>query len=131
MPMTLHPQAIPPIPEVTAQVADAAFPKGNLDMRLRDTLGVFFTDNDFATLYPRCGHLALSPWRLALITVMQYMESLSDRQAAEQVRARIDWQYALSLELTDSGFEVLSEFRDRLLKGHAEEQLLNLILNWF
>jgi transposase len=131
--MTLHPQLVPPIPAATAQVAHAAFPKGNLYMRLRDTLGVFFTDNDFAALYPRCGHLAQSPWRLALITVMQYVESLSDRQAAEQVRARIDWKYALSLELTDSGFDhsVLSEFRDRLLKGHAEEQLLNLMLNRF
>ncbi|NEQ33342.1 MAG: transposase [Leptolyngbya sp. SIO4C5] len=69
-------------------------------------------------------------WRLALITVMQHVELLLDRQAAEQVRARIDWKYALSLELTDSGFDhsVLSEFRDRLLKGNAEEQLLNLML---
>jgi transposase len=91
--MTLHPQSVPPIPAQTAQVAHAAFPKGNLYIRLRDTLGVFFTDDDFAVLYPRCGHLAQSPWRLALITVMQYVESLSDRQAAEQVRARIDWKY--------------------------------------
>jgi transposase len=111
--MTLHPQTVPPIPTQTAQVAHAAFPKGNLSLRLRDTLGVCFTDDDFATLYPRCRHLAQSPWRLALATVMQYVESLSDRQAAEQVRARIDWKYALSLELTDSGFDhsVLSEFR--------------------
>lgn len=131
--MTLHPQPIPPIPEVTAQVAHAAFPKGNLYLRLRDILGVFFTDEDFATLYPRCGHLAQSPWRLALITVMQYVESLSDRQAAEQVRARIDWKYALSLELTDSGFDhsVLSEFRDRLLTGNAEHQLLDRMLEQF
>ena len=100
--MALHPQPIPPIPEATAQVAHAAFPKGNLYLQLRDSLGVFFTDDDFAALYPRCGHLAQSPWRLALITVMQYVELLSDRQAVEQVRARIDWKYALSLELTDS-----------------------------
>lgn len=128
--MTLHPQPVPPIPAQTAQVAHAAFPKGNLYIRLRDTLGVFFTDDDFAALYPRCGHLAQSPWQLALITVMQYVESLSDRQAAEQVRARIDWKYALSMELTDSGFDhsALSEFRDRLLKGNAEEQLLNSML---
>jgi transposase len=50
---------------------------------------------------------------------MQFAESLSDRQAAEAVRARIDWKYALSLPLNDSGFHysVLSEFRDRLLQG--------------
>ncbi len=78
---------------------------------------------------------AESPWRLALVTVMQYagcrpVEGLSDRQAADAVRSRIDWKYALSLELTDTGFDssVLSEFRSRLVKGGAEEMLLNILL---
>jgi hypothetical protein len=55
--------------------------------------------------------------RLALVTVMQFRENLSDRQAAEAVRARIDWKYLLGLELSDAGFDksVLSEFRHRLL----------------
>ena len=131
--MTLHPQSLPPIPEETARVARAAFPKGSLYMRLRDTVGVFFTDEDFAALYPRCGRLAESPWRLALITVMQFVATLSDRQAADAVRGRIDWKYALSLELTDAGFDhsVLSEFRDRLIAGKAEHQLLDLMLRRF
>ena len=131
--MTLHPQPLTPIPEETARVARAAFPKGSLYMRLRDTLGVFFTDEDFAALYPRCGRLAESPWRLALITVMQFVATLSDRQAADAVRGRIDWKYALSLELTDAGFDhsVLSEFRDRLIAGKAEHQLLDLMLRRF
>jgi len=131
--MTLHPQPLPPIPEETARVARAAFPKGNLYVRMRDELGVFFNDADFAPLYPQCGHFAEPPWQLALISVMQFIEGYSDRQAADAVRSRIDWKYALSLELTDPGFNysVLSEFRDRLLEGAAELQLLDRMLEEF
>jgi transposase len=72
----------------------------------------------------------MSPWRLALTTVMHFAEGLSDRQAADAVRSRIDWKYALSLELTDSGFDhaVLSEFRTRLVAGQAEQLLLETLL---
>lgn len=131
--MSLQPQTLPAIPEETARVARAAFSNGNLLIRMRDELGVFFADEDFASLYPRCGHAAEAPWRLALITIMQFVKNLSDRQAAEAVRARIDWKYALSLELVNAGFNhsVLSEFRDRLLAGGVEEQLLDLMLNRF
>ncbi len=68
----------------------------------------------------------MAPWRLALVTVLQFMENLSDRQAANAVRARIDWKYLLGLELTDKGFHysVLSEFRDRLLDGESEQNYL-------
>ncbi len=85
---------------------------------MRDELGTFYEDADFADLFPNRGQPAFSPWRLALITVMQFAEGLSDRQAAEAVRSRIDWKYALSLELEDSGFDfsILSEFRQRLLQ---------------
>jgi transposase len=111
-------------------VARAAFPKGNPYLTLRDQLGTIFQDEDFAALFPACGQPGLSPWRLALITIMQFRETLADRQAAEAVRARIDWKYLLGLELTDSGFDfsVLSEFRDRLLAGHQEEILLDKLL---
>lgn len=131
--MTLHPQPLTPIPEETARVARAAFPKGNLYLRMRDELGVFFNDADFAQLYPQCGHFAEPPWRLALISVMQFIEGYSDRQAADAVRSRIDWKYALSLELTHPGFNysVLSEFRDRVLEGTAELQLLDQMLEEF
>jgi transposase len=88
--MSLQPQSLTPIPEETIRVAQAAFVKGNRYMRMRDDLGVFFQDEDFAALYPRCGHTAQAPWRLALITIMQFVENLSDRQAADAVRARID-----------------------------------------
>lgn len=131
--MSLQPQAVPPIPEETARVAHAAFPKGNRYLRMRDELGVFFSDQDFAHLYPNCGHAAQTPWRLALITIMQFAENLSDRQAADAVRARIDWKYALSLELTDIGFDfsVLSEFRDRLRNSGTEQQLFEMMLQQF
>ncbi len=120
--MSMRPQEISPVPEETARVALAANPKGNVYMRMRDELGSIYEDQMFVTLFPRRGQPAEAPWRLALVTVMQYMEGLSDRQAAEAVRERIDWKYVLSLELTDPGFDfsVLSEFRTRLLTGGAE-----------
>jgi transposase len=85
-------------------------------MLLRDELGTIYTDELFLKLYPQGGSYAEAPWRLALVCIMQYMENHTDRQAAEAVRMRIDWKYALSLDLTDPGFDfsVLSEFRQRL-----------------
>ena len=131
--MSLKPLPIEPVPEMTALIARAAFRKGNLYMRLRDELGTLYTDEDFAPLFPSRGQPGLCAWRLALVTVMQFLENLSDRQAADAVRARIDWKYALGLELTDPGFDysVLSEFRDRLIQGKAEQMLLDRMLVHF
>jgi transposase len=128
--MSLHPHIVEPVPEETARVAHAAFPKGHPYLTFRDALGTIFQDEDFTALFPAWGHPGLPPWRLALVTIMQFRENLADRQAAEAVRARIDWKYFLSLELTDPGFDfsVLSEFRDRLLAGSAEELLLDKLL---
>ena len=129
--MSLQPQAIAPVPQETQRVARAAFAKGNLYVRLRDEIGVVFDDPLFAPWFPTRGQPAESPWRLALITVMQFVEGLSDRQAAEAVRARIDWKYALSLELTDPGGDasVLCEFRARLVDGDAGPLLLEALLS--
>jgi transposase len=131
--MCLHPRSVDPIPEETARVAKAAFPKGTTYMTMRDTLGAIFEDEDFAHLFPRRGQPAMAPWRLALVTIMQFAEGLSDRQAAEAVRARIDWKYALSLDLADAGFDasVLSEFRTRLLEGDSEKLLFEHLLERF
>lgn len=119
--MSLKPQAVCPVPQETARVARAAYPKGNLYMQMRDVLGSIYTDEDFVDLFPKEGQPAEAPWRLALITMLQFLENLSDRQAADAVRGRIDWKYLLGLELTDAGFDasVLSEFRSRLGAGHA------------
>jgi transposase len=129
--MSLHLQSsIPSVPEDTARVAQAAFRRGNPYLVLRDRLGVMFEDADFADLYPRRGQAAYAPWRLALVTLLQFRETLSDRQAAEAVRARIDWKYLLGLDLTDEGFDhtVLCEFRGRLLEHEATERLLTRVL---
>jgi len=128
--MSLNSSPIEPVPEETARVARAIFPKGNRYLLLRDTLGTLFTDALFADLFPTRGQPALAPWRLALVTLVQYIEGLPDRQAAEAVRTRIDLKYALSLSLSDPGFDfsVLSEFRARLVSKSAEERLLEVLL---
>ncbi|OLD84387.1 MAG: hypothetical protein AUF64_01850 [Chloroflexi bacterium 13_1_20CM_54_36] len=128
--MSLKALPIPPVPEETARVAHAVFPHGNVFMQVRDALGTIYTDEAFADLFPTHGQPAFPPWRLALVTVFQFMENLTDRQAADAVRDRLAWKYALSLELTDTGFDhsVLSEFRSRLVEGKAQQRLLDLLL---
>jgi transposase len=126
--MSLHPKDFSVVPEQTAQVARAAFTKGNPYMTLRDELGVIYKDQIFAPLFRSTrGRPAESPGRLALVTALQFAENLSDRQAADAVRGRIDWKYLLGLELTDPGFDftLLHEFRNRLLENEAEQMLLD------
>ena len=131
--MSLPPASLLNVPEHTAEIAHAAFPKGNRYMQMRDTLGTVYTNAAFADLYSSLGQPAEAPWRLALVTIMQFAEHLTDRQAADAVRGRIDWKYALGLDLTDAGFDfsVLSEFRARLLAGEAVERLLTQMLELF
>lgn len=126
----LYPNPSDDIPEMTYKVAQAAFPKSNIAMKIRDELGIIFTDKEFAEMYPAIGQPSTSPARLALVTIMQFLEDLSDREAADAVRGRIDWKYLLGLELDDAGFDysVLSEFRQRLLAHSMEDQLLNKVL---
>ena len=102
--MSLIPEPIWEVPEMTAEVAWAAFPKGTLPMKMRDHLGIFYENKQFSELFSHTGQPALTAWRLALVTVLQYIENLTDRQAAEAVRGRTDWKYLLGLELQDSGF---------------------------
>jgi len=128
--MSMYPQALGSIPEETGRVARAACPQGTEASRLRDSLGELYQDEQFAALYPVEGQPAYAPWRLAIVTVLQYAAGLTDRQAADAVRERIDWKYALALELTDPGFDfsLLSEFRLRLVQGGAETLLLDRLL---
>ena len=130
--MSLRPQQpIPLVPDDTARVARAGFRRGNPCLILRDRLGTLFMDADFADLYPKRGQPAYASWRLALVTLLQFREGLSDRQAAEAVRARIDWKYLLALDLADPGFDrsVLCEFRGRLLDNDAVSRLLARVLD--
>src|SRR5690349_21702153 len=128
--MSMHPTSIEPVPEETARVARAAFRKGNPVMRIRDEIGVLFDDQMFAGLYDPRGQQAITPWRLALVTLLQFLENLSDRQVADAVRGRIDWKYGLSLDLGDAGFDfsVLSEFRARLITQNQDQRLLDVML---
>jgi transposase len=116
--------------EETARLARASFPKGNASLRRYDALGPLYTNPQFAALFPKDGQPAMAPAQLALVTIFQFAEGWSDRQAADAVRDRRSWKYALCLPLEDPGFDasVLSEFRTRLVAGKAEYQLLDLLL---
>lgn len=128
--MSMNPQEIGSIPAEMARIARAARPKGTLAMRLRDALGALYTDEQFAALSPVEGQPAYAPWRLAVIRVLQDSENLTDRQAANAVRERIDWKYSLGLDLSDAGFDdsLLSAFRTRLVEHQAETLLLDRLL---
>ena len=129
--MTLHPPADFAIPEETIRVARAAYPRGNMLMKMRDAPGAIYQDQSFASLFPHNGRAVETPWRLALISVLQFMEELPDRQAANAVRGRIDGKYLLGRELADPGFDtsVLCEFRKHLVPGSAEHLLFDTVLD--
>ena len=114
-------------------IVGACFPHGTLVAQLRHALGALSSDDDFVDRFPTRGQPApgaQAPWRLALVTVLQVVEGLPDRQAADAVRSRLDWKYALSLELTDPGCDHtgLSALRTRLVVGGGEERLLDRVL---
>lgn len=100
---------------------------------MRDALGPIYTNAEFATLFKSEGRPAEAPAQLARSSIMQFAEGLSDAQATDAVRSRIDWKYALALDLTDPGFDssVLSEFRDRLIDGAVEQHLFDTLLTLF
>jgi transposase len=129
--MSMQPKPWPDVPAATARVAKMAFPKGSLAIRARDELGSWYEDEDFADVFGVRGKPGISPAQLAMVTVLQFTENLTDRQAADQLRGRIDWKYCLGLELTDDGFDfsVLSGFRDRLAGGGRERVLLDRLLD--
>src|SRR5438046_616293 len=129
--MSMQPKPWPEVPAVTAQVAKRAFRKqGSLPIRIRDELGAWYADGEFAGGDPVRGEPGISPAQLAMVTVLQFTEDLTDRQAADAVRGRVDWKYCLGLELADPGFEftVLNGFRDRLLAGAAERVIFDALL---
>lgn len=128
--MSMRPRPWPEVPAATAQIARAAFPKGALAVRIRDELGPWYGDSDFAAAYPVRGKAGISPAQLAMVTVLQFTENLTDRQAADAVRGKIDWKYCLGLELADDGFEftALNGFRERLLAGGAERVIFDRLV---
>lgn len=97
--MALQPQAVYIVPEETERVAHIIFPKPNPIMHMYDEFGVMFNDADFTDLFPRQGQPAEAPGRLALATLLRFMEGLTDRQAADAVRTKIDWVRCSKLDV--------------------------------
>ena len=129
--MSLKSEEVPEVPVDTARIAHAALAPDNLCLAIRDRIGIVYRDSQFQSLFPTRGQPAECPWRLALVCILQFAENLSDRQAANAVRARIDWKYLLSLSLEDTGFHysVLSEFRSRLANDEGERVLFETLLD--
>jgi transposase len=127
----MQPQPWPEVPQATARVAKSAFRKGSLAIRIRDELGSWYVDEDFAAAYPVRGKPGISPAQLAMVTVLQFTENLTGRQAADEVRGRVDWKYCLGLELEDEGFDasVLTGFRERLVDYGAERVVFDRLLD--
>jgi transposase len=98
-------------------------------MRLRDPLGTIVEDHEVADLFPRRGQPAQAPWRLAVVCLVQYIEELTDRQAADAVRSPMDRKYWLGLDLSAPGFDfrVLCAFGSRLVDHQAEHRLFELL----
>jgi transposase len=128
--MSMQPRPWPDVPELTARMARASSPKGNLAMRIREELGEVYADARFASAFGVRGRPGISPGQLMMASVLQFSENLTDRQAAEAVRDRMTWKYALGLELEDPGFDasVLSEFRSRLVAGDLTSLALDALL---
>jgi transposase len=130
--MSMRPAPLPdPDPVVAAAIRRKyAGRKAPLAVAMRDRLGPWLADEVFASAFARRGRPGLSPAMLAIVTVLQYAEGLTDREAAEAARARLDWQYALGLPLDDAGFDhsVLSEFRDRVAAHGLELAVLDALL---
>src|SRR3712207_929961 len=120
--MSMQPRPWPEVPAETARIAKKAFRRGALPIRIRDELGGWCGDEQFAAAYPVRGAPGISPAQLAMVTVLQFTEALTDRQAADAVRGRLDWKYCLGLGLDGEGFDfsVLREFRPRLVAGGVE-----------
>jgi transposase len=128
--MSMQPRPWPEVPAETARIAKRAFRKGSLPIRVRDELGHWCADEQFGTAYPVRGAPGISPAQLAMVTVLQFTENLTDRQAADAVRGRLDWKYCLGLPLGDEGFDfsVLSEFRARLIDAGLETTIFETLL---
>ena len=101
-----------------------------LAVQVRDMLGEVFPDERFLDLFGVRGRPGYSPGLLALVSVFQAVEKLTDRQAAEAAGRDLAWKYALGLALEDPGFDfsVLSEFRARVVAGGQEQVVLDLLL---
>jgi transposase len=129
--MSLKPQPPREMPEAMIQIGAKLLTPESPYRLVGERLYVKYRDEDFADLYPAEGQPGLSPVDLAFVTAFQYMEDIADRAAAEAVRMRLDWKYALHLPLDYVGFNfsVLSEYRARLVSHQADGRVFEALLN--
>ena len=118
--MSVRPRPGAEVPELTARMARAGNPGGTTAMWVRDRLDGLWRDEDFADWYPRDGRPALSPAQLATVSVLQFLLGLSDRQAAEAVRCRIDFKYAMAMELDDPGSAAVPAYQQAWETGQLD-----------
>jgi transposase len=130
--MSMRPQPWPePSDEIVAAVRKMyRGRRAPLPVVIRDELGELFADEQFAAGFGVRGRPGWSPAQLAVVTALQFAENLTDRQAADAVRLRIDWKYCLGLGLADEGFDhsILSEFRARVVEHGLAERALDVLL---
>jgi transposase len=127
--MSLKPKPVREMPPELAELRNL-IPEGSVYCLVGDVLYVQYDDADYVDLYHAEGQSGISPVLLAFVTIFQFLEKLSDRAAANAVRVRLDWKYALHLPLDYEGFNfsVLSEFRDRVIEHGAEARLFDSVL---
>ena len=118
------------MPEATGRIGKLLLKENDPYRLIGDQLFERWEEEEFADLYSHEGKPGYSPVILAFVSVFQFMERLADRQAAQALRMRLDWKYALHLPLEDEGFDfsVLSEFRDRLIEGKAEKRVFEKLV---
>lgn len=128
--MSLQVQEPWEIPEETKKIGEKLLKKGSLYQLVGDEIFEQYRESDFADLYSKEGKPGISPVILAFVSIFQFVEDYPDREAAEAMRMRIDWKYAMHLPLDYAGFDysVLCEFRERLLKGKAETRIFDLLV---
>ena len=128
--MSLKPQPSRPLPEALARLGATLLPSDSPYRLIGDHLYAQYDNAAFADLYHAEGKPALPPVDLLFVLALQALEDLSDRAAADAVRLRLDWKYALHLPLDDHGFNfsVLSDFRERLVAHEASARLFDRLL---
>jgi len=128
--MCLKIQSPWPMPAETERIGRKLLKENDVYRLIGDRLFEQLNEEEYADLYSAEGKPGISPILLAFLSVFQFMEKLADRQAVNALRMRLDWKYALHLPLEYEGFDfsVLSEFRDRLIKGQAEGRVFEKLV---
>jgi transposase len=132
--MSLRPVPFPEPDPLVAEAVRDAWPRPDdqpLAVAVRDHLGEWLKDGDFAAAFGARGRPGYSPAVLALVTVLQMAENLTDREAVLQAKRALDWKYLLGLRLAgDRVFDhtVLSEFRGKVAEAGLERAALDALL---